>query len=82
MKTKLILSAVVAASIALSSSVFAADDVKSPSGRQLVQLFKKYCVDDVKGKTLADMLSESAEVSVNPTQATRICQAIRDHSDD
>ena len=82
MKTKLILSAVVAASIALSSSVFAADNAKSPSGRQLVKLFKTYCLDDHTGKALAEMLSESADVSVNSNQAIKICQAIRDHSDD
>ena len=61
MKTKLILSAVVAASIALSSSVFATPSAGSnaPSAGltpgQTILLYKKFCGEDGKAKDAFSM---------------------------
>ena len=80
MKTKLILSAVVAASIALSSSAFAAGH-DGPSGSGLKKVFKMYCKQPADGK-LVDLLKQNADVNIDRDHAGALCKVIAKQADE
>ena len=79
MKTKLILSAVVAASIALSSSAFAAGH--APSGPGLKKVFEVYCNQPADGKLVA-LLKQKADVNIDRDQAGALCKVIAKQADE
>lgn len=78
MKTKLILSAVVAASIALSSSAFAVD---APSGPGLKKVFEVYCNQPADGKLVA-LLKQKADVNIDRDHAGALCKVIAKQADE